>query len=238
MSSASKRILIAGATGYLGSHLAPLLLARGHEVVALVRPESIDRVPQGCEIVFGDACEAIAYAQAAQGCDTIIHLVGVSHPSPAKASLFERVDLASARAAAYAAFKAQAKHVLYVSVAHPAPVMHAYIAARIEAESIFWATGVPLSIFRPWYVIGPGHRWPLLLMPLYKLAERFPRTRGAARRLGLVRLEAMLQSMLHAVEHPPHNIQTWNVEAIRRAQPARKIPVSNNLPTASALGEA
>ena len=33
------------------------------------------------------------------------------------------------------------------------------------------------TIVRPWYVLGPGHRWPLALVPLYRLAERFPSSR-------------------------------------------------------------
>src|SRR5262245_1049319 len=139
----SRQILVAGATGYIGSRLVPRLLARGHRVVALSRPASADRVPKGCEIRFGDACDPEAYASAAEGCDTLIHLVGVSHPGPSKAALFESVDLASARAAAYAARRAGIEHVLYMSVAHPAPVMHAYIEARLHSESLFWETGIP-----------------------------------------------------------------------------------------------
>ena len=39
---------------------------------------------------------------------------------------------------------------------------------------------------RPWYVLGPGHRWPYLLLPIYKFAELIPKTRKGALRLGLV----------------------------------------------------
>jgi hypothetical protein len=56
---------------------------------------------------------------------------------------------------------------------------------------------------RPWYVLGPGHRWPWILLPFYALAEMLPATRDGARRLGLVTLAQMTRALVHAVEHPP-----------------------------------
>ena len=47
------------------------------------------------------------------------------------------------------------------------------------------------TVLRPWYVLGPGHRWPLALVPFYKLAEHIPATAEGARRLGLLRLSEM-----------------------------------------------
>jgi uncharacterized protein YbjT (DUF2867 family) len=62
------------------------------------------------------------------------------------------------RASVSAASKAGIQHFIYVSVAHPAPVMKAYIAARSEAESLLKQSGLNSTILRPWYVLGPGHR--------------------------------------------------------------------------------
>ena len=47
-------------------------------------------------------------------------------------------------------------------------------------------SGLNATILRPWYVLGPGRRWPLVLTPLYWLMEAIPSTRDGARRLGLV----------------------------------------------------
>ena len=58
-----------------------------------------------------------------------MHLVGVSHPSPAKAAEFRSIDLASAKQSVSAARTAAVHHFIYVSVAHPAPIMREYIAA-------------------------------------------------------------------------------------------------------------
>src|SRR5205823_9577610 len=37
---------------------------------------------------------------------------------------------------------------------------------------------ITATIVRPWYVIGPGHRWPMLLQPLYWIAQRLPGARS------------------------------------------------------------
>ena len=97
--------------------------------------------------------------------------------SPAKAEQFRSVDLASVRAASAAAVTAGIRHFVYVSVAHPAPTMKAYIAARSEGEELVRASGLSATILRPWYVLGPVHRWPAILRPVYWLAEQFPGTR-------------------------------------------------------------
>lgn len=219
--AACARCLIAGATGYMGSRLAPRLLARGHEVVALARAASRSRVPCGCVIIEGDACDADSYTAAAQGIDTIVHLVGVAHPSPAKAAEFRSIDLASARAAAHAAQRAAVRHLVYVSVAQPAPAMHAYVAARSEAEATIRASGVAATFLRPWYVLGPGHRWPLALLPAYWVMELLPPTRATAQRLGLVTLDEMLRALVHAVEHPAASETIIDVPAIRALARAR-----------------
>ena len=58
-------------------------------------------------------------------------------------------------------------------------------------------------MLRPWYVLGPGHWWPLALVPLYAIARLVPATRTGAQRLGLVRLDQMVSALVRAVERPP-----------------------------------
>jgi len=167
----------------------------------LVRPGSEARVTPGAEVVTGDALDPAAYSQGAE--DTLVLLVGTPHPAPWKAAEFEAVDFAAGRAAATALASRPARHVVYLSVAHPAPGMHAYWRVRERVEALLVATGVPSTFLRPWYVLGPGHRWAVLLQPLYWLAEAVPASRETARRLGLVTLRQMVAALIAAVEDPP-----------------------------------
>src|SRR5262249_39773430 len=125
------------------------------------------------------------------------------HPSPAKAAEFKRVDLPSVSASVVAARQAGAAHVVYVSVAQPAPAMKAFLEVRAEGESMIRGAGLTATFLRPWYVLGPGHRWPLLLVPFYALARTVPRTREGAIRLGLVTIDQMIAALVRAVEDPP-----------------------------------
>jgi len=210
-----RRVLIAGANGYMGSRLAKCLVAGGHSVTAFVR-SGARRVPAGCAVVTGDALDEASFTAAASGADTLVHLVGVAHPSPSKAALFETVDLASARVAARAALAARVGHVVYVSVARPAPVMAAYISARSRAEEALAQSNIPCTFLQPWYVIGPGHYWPIALLPLYRLFELLPPTRATARRLGLLKIDTMLSCLIHAIENPPRVTRSWDVPTLRR----------------------
>jgi uncharacterized protein YbjT (DUF2867 family) len=207
-------IFVTGGTGYLGRPLIRLLVSRGHQVKALVRAGSEGKLPSGCEPVFGNALEASTYAAHIRPCDTFVQLVGVSHPNPSKAEQFRRVDLASGLGAIQAAHTSIG-HFVYLSVAHPAPMMKAYIAVRAECESVLRQTAMNATILRPWYVLGPGHRWPYALLPMYWLFERIPATRDGATRLGLVTLAQMVTALASAVESPATGIRIWDVPEIR-----------------------
>jgi uncharacterized protein YbjT (DUF2867 family) len=210
-----RHVFVTGGTGYLGSRLVSRLVARGHRVRALVRPGSAGKLPAGVEPVVGDPLDRGTFTSAVAPADTLVHLVGVPHPSPAKAALFRSIDLASALASISAAKEAGVAHFVYVSVAHPAPAMTAYWKAREEAEAALAASGLNATVLRPWYVLGPGHRWAYALIPFYRLAERIPATREGARRLGLVRLPQMISALVSAVESPVSGTKIVEVPEIR-----------------------
>ncbi|HXI92255.1 MAG TPA: NAD(P)H-binding protein [Blastocatellia bacterium] len=211
----ARNVFITGGTGYVGRALIPRLLERGHSVRALVRRGSEIKLPPGCEPVIGNALDASSFAENVPPSDTFVQLVGVPHPSPAKAAEFQSIDLASARASVSAAAGAGVKHFVYVSVAQPSPVMKAYQAARAEGEKMIRESGLAATILRPWYVLGPGHRWPYALKPMYWLLERLPATRETAQRLGLVTLEEMVAVLVRSVESPADGIRILDVPSIR-----------------------
>ena len=213
----SHHVFLTGGTGYIGRRVIPALLARGHRVRALARSGSEGKLPAGCEAVVGNALDETTFCSSVPPADTFLQLVGVAHPSPAKAAEFRAVDLASARASAKAAAEAGVSHFVYISVAQPAPVMKAYVEARAEGEAAIRAAGVNATFVRPWYVLGPGHRWPYLILPAYWLLELLPASRDTARRLKPVTLPQVVATLVAAVENPPAGVRIIEAAEIRRA---------------------
>jgi len=213
----SHQIFITGGTGYLGTRLIPALLARGHRVTALARRGSERKLPAGCGVVEGSALDASSFADKVAPADTLVHLVGTSHPAPWKAEQFRKVDLASVRASVEAARTGGVRHFVYLSVAQPAPAMRTYVAVRAECEGLIAGSGLAATFLRPWYVLGPGHRWPYALVPFYALFERLPATRETARRVGLVKLHEMIAALVWSVENPAAGQRVLDVMAIRSA---------------------
>jgi len=214
------KVFVTGGTGYIGRALIAALVARGHALAALVRPESAGRLARNVTPVIGDALDAATFARSLGSSTTLVHLVGTPHPNPSKAAEFQRVDLGSIRASVDAARRMGVPHLIYVSVAQPAPVMRAYVAARAAGEAAIAEAGLTATILRPWYVIGPGHRWPILLHPLYWMLEQLPATRAGARRLGLVTLDQMVAAMASAIDDrpPTGTMRIVDVPAIRAAK--------------------
>jgi len=218
MPQIQRSVFITGGTGYLGRPLIQRLLMRGHEVRALVRPGSESKLTIRCNVIQGNALDASSYAAQISPSDTFVQLVGVAHPSPTKGKEFRSIDFVAAREAIKAAAQAGIKHFIYLSVAHPAPAMKAYIEVRRECEQFLRDSGMNATVLRPWYVLGPGHWWPYVLLPMYWLFELIPSTQAGARRLGLVTHEQMVNALVFAVENPCAGTRIVEVPEIR-AQP-------------------
>jgi uncharacterized protein YbjT (DUF2867 family) len=210
-----REVFITGGTGYLGGFLVPELIQRGHVVNCLVRPSSEKRRPAGAHLVSGEALQRATFHDAIKPADTFVQLVGVPHPGPAKAAQFQSIDLVSIRESVVAAAAADIRHFIYLSVAQPAPVMQAYLEVRAEGERLVRESGMNATFIRPLYVLGPGHRWPYVLLPMFWLAMLVPSKRESGRRLMPVTLAQTIRALVHAVENPPSGVRIVEASEIR-----------------------
>jgi uncharacterized protein YbjT (DUF2867 family) len=213
-----EKVFITGATGYIGRRLVKLLLENGCSVKALVRPGSQSKLPREVEWVIADPFDGTSFSEAIPPGCTFIHLLGVPHPGPSKRELFKSIDLASVKAACEAAKSACVKHFIYISVAQtPTRIMHDYQECRREGEKCLAQAGLPVTIFRPWYVVGPGHYWPLLFLPLFKILELVPQTAIKAKSLRLVTLKQLLNALVSSVnEISSSGIKIIEIDSIRK----------------------
>jgi uncharacterized protein YbjT (DUF2867 family) len=212
-----KQIFITGGTGYMGSRLIKRLLEKSYTVKALVRKGSENKLPKGCDYLTGNPFDAKSFEKEIPSHATFVQLLGVAHPSPKKKEEFKTIDLASAKASASAAKEAGVKHFVYVSVAQtPTNIMKDYQQCRAMGETCIRSTEIPATFIRPWYVVGPGHYWPLLFSPLFKIMEWIPSTSQKAKALRLVSLKQILNTLVYAIEHAPDKgVDIIEIERIR-----------------------
>lgn len=180
-----------------------------------MRPGSERKLSAGITGVLSDPLRMDSYTEQVRGADTFVHLIGVAHPSPAKAKEFREIDLVSVQVAVKAASVAGISHFVYLSVAQPAKMMQAFIDVRSEGERLIRESGMSATFVRPWYVLGPGHRWPYLLIPFYWICERLPATKESAVRLGLVTISQMLDTLVWSIENPAQGVRILGVPEIR-----------------------
>lgn len=176
----SARILITGATGFLGRRLLVRVLATGERVRVLVRrppPAEIAEHPQ-VEVVWGDLGDPAAVEQAMAGAAQVYHLGAAVHGDDAD---FERSTVVGTRNVVESALRHSIEQLVYVSslsVLHLAAVRRdsvvredwplephpqrrgGYTQSKLEAERTVAAAveqrGLPAVILRPGQIFGPG----------------------------------------------------------------------------------
>jgi dihydroflavonol-4-reductase len=172
------KVLVTGATGFTGGHLARHLVEAGHEVAVLVRPASLARAARlqqaGAEVRTGDLTDAGAVARAAHGCEVIYHIAATYREAGQGERAYTRVNVDGTRHVLDAALAAGARRVVHCStggvhghIEHPpanedAPLApgDVYQRTKLEAEQLaaaFGASrGLEVVVARPIGIHGPG----------------------------------------------------------------------------------
>jgi uncharacterized protein YbjT (DUF2867 family) len=152
----SNRILVTGATGYVGGRLVPHLLDAGYKVRALVRNPSqlegrhwLDRV----EVVQGDALDSKALAIGMKECWAAYYLIhSMSHIED-----FEQRDAAAARAFGRAGQKAGVRRFIYLGgLGDPDQNLSPHLRSRHTVGKILARYDIPLIEFRAAVIVGSG----------------------------------------------------------------------------------
>lgn len=107
-------VLITGATGFIGAHVARMLITRGHTVRALVRKTSslTNLQDLALERAEGDVCDAASVRAALQGCDAVVHTAGVAHFMPGEETRMYAVNDGGVRIVLGEALKAGVKRAV------------------------------------------------------------------------------------------------------------------------------
>lgn len=199
------RVLVTGASGFVGNEVVRELLARGHAVKALVRPHSQKKLKDRdrVEVVLGDCLHPEVLHDAARGCDAIIHLVGIIREFPGRGITFERVHVEATKNVVDAAQAAGVRRYLHMSAlgARPEPA-DPYHVTNFRADRYVLQSGLAFTIFRPSVIYGPGDQSINLFARHIRRLPFFPVVGDGNYRLQPVPVWTVAQAFARALERP------------------------------------
>lgn len=253
--SADGRVLVTGATGFVGRAMVARLVADGRPVRVAVRDE---RAARGEAAVVGEIGPETGWGAALDGVEAVVHLAGRAHVVPERGdplTAFRHVNVGGTLALARQAAAAGVRRLVFVSsigvnggeserpfaAADPPAPREPYAVSKWEAEQGLAALrGIEVTVIRPPLVHGPGAPGNFARM-LRWLARGAPLPLGAVRgnRRTLVGRDNLVDLIAVALDHPAAAGETFlagDAEAVSTAalleklgaamgRPARLVPV-------------
>jgi NADH dehydrogenase len=165
------KVFLTGATGFVGRNMLKRLLADGHSVRALVRNPQKDKAlaQEKVELVAGDVAEGAGLDQGMQGCDAVIHLVGIIVEKGK--NTFERVHHIGTRNVVEAARRMGVKRFVQMSaLGARADGPAEYQVTKWKGEEEVRRGGIPYCILRPSLIFGEGDGFVTQMMQAMRSA--------------------------------------------------------------------
>jgi nucleoside-diphosphate-sugar epimerase len=199
------KVLVTGATGFVGSHVVRRLLEDGHEIRALARtPSKVTPLmfqmgvdAERIEVVEGDITDAASVLTAVDGCAAVVHTAAVVATNPAAEAEMERVNLAGATNVLGAAVDAGCDPIIHVSsvaalfpfetdvvtAEHPVNGLGAYGRTKAACERLargYQDDGYPVVTIYPSGIMGPDDWNESINLASFKvwLEKGLPKSKG------------------------------------------------------------
>ncbi len=155
------KVFVTGGTGFVGSHLLPALLEAEHEVQALVRQGSASKLAPAVRdhaafrAFEGDLLQPATLSGAGEGCEAVIHLVGIIEEDAADGVTYGRCHVQATLAAIEQARRIGAKRFVHMSTLGTRDQAQSeYHRTKYKAEHWVKLNGIPFVIFRPSVIFG------------------------------------------------------------------------------------
>jgi uncharacterized protein YbjT (DUF2867 family) len=167
------QVFLTGGTGFVGQHMVRRLLDDRHSVRALVRdPTKTGNLPGNVDYVAGDVVSGAGLAEGMQGCDAVIHLVGIIVEKGA--NTFEAVHHVGTRNVVQASKRNGIRRFIQMSaLGVRADGVAAYQTSKWRGEEEVRNSGIPYCILRPSLIFGPGDGFVAQMMEMMRKAPLF-----------------------------------------------------------------
>jgi len=204
------RILVTGATGYIGGRLVPKLLEAGHDVRVLVRnPVKMLDVPWAdrVEIVQGDLGDPASLVPAVKDIEVLYYLV---HGMGGSGD-FEQAEKESAMNVARAARAAHLGRIVYLGGLHPDGELSPHLRSRAEVGRILIRSGVPTVALQAGVVIGSGSAAFEMIRHLTDVLPYMPAPKWVRNFIQPIAVRDVLHYLVAAANLPPEVNRTFDI---------------------------
>lgn len=195
------RVLVTGATGYVGGRLVPKLLERGHTVRVVARDRHrLDDVPWSTDvdIVEGDLLNTDDVARAVDGQEVVYYLVH----SMTSSGDFEALERQVANTVATAARDAGVSRIVYLGGLHPEGPLSRHLGSRKEVGDILLASGVPTVALQAGVIIGSGSASFEMIRHLTEILPAMPAPKWVKNFIQPIAIRDVLHYLMAAAELP------------------------------------
>lgn len=198
-------VFVTGGTGFVGHEILRQLLAAGHSVRALVRPGSEKKLlpDEQIKIHHGDVCDPETLVGALEGCEAIIHLVGIIREFPGKGITFQKLHveatgnlLAAAEAQGVRRFLQMSANGTRENATTP------YHQTKWQAEQAVRASRLDWTIFRPSLIYGAGGEFVTMISDLLHKLPIVPVLGDGQYRMSPVAVEDVASGFVRALQTP------------------------------------
>lgn len=210
-------VLVAGGTGFIGSHIVRQLIRQGHRVIVMSRnpDRSRNSVPAGAEIRQGDLADAASLDRALAGVEVVVAAVQFpNHPveKPSKGYTYIQVDGEGTSRLVAAAKKNGVKRFIYLSGAGTREGQSKpWFIAKLMAEKAIRESGISYTIFQPSWVYGPEDRSLNKFVTFARLLPFIPVIGDGKTRVQPVFVEDLAMAVAASVDLPAVANQTYEV---------------------------
>jgi uncharacterized protein YbjT (DUF2867 family) len=201
----AKKVLLTGATGFIGRRLLTRLLEKGHQVRAVSRrpPAALDLPAHpNLELYQGDALDASALPEMLEGMDAAFYLIHSMEGGVGNEDLFVERDRQAALNFSRAAKQANLSQVIYLSGLEPKEEVSKHLRSRNDVEIYLGEHGVPVTVLRAGFIIGPGSAGFSMLQGIVGQMRTMMISRELHHKTQPAFVEDVVEALATCLEHP------------------------------------
>jgi uncharacterized protein YbjT (DUF2867 family) len=212
------KVFVTGGTGFVGREVVSRLLKAGHNIRCLVRKGSENKLPQhgALELFTGDAVEIDTLSGALDGCDAVIHLIGIIREFPDRGITFERQHVAASRNIVNLTVENGLRRYLHMS-ANGADEKGetGYQTTKWQAEQIVCGSGLDWTIFRPSIIFGCESEFVKMMVSMVKSLPVVPVIGSGRYEMQPVAVSQVADSFVRALDMPQTIGRTYHLAGPR-----------------------